>query len=312
MKNLKDLYKEKINIMQYFRENGVEENTNSLDAILVSYDYQAGSYTANYNNKTIVKNTYLQNGEYVDMTAGEYIQTAAKAVAKSINTLSFSSLLEVGMGEATTVCDILKDLPEEKQYWAGGIELSLSRLLYARKFEEQKGISGFNQAVGDMFSLPFEDNSIDLIFTYYCIAENRGKEEEAINEMLRVANKYVVLIEPSYELGNEETKERIDKMCYIKNLMNTLEKVDAKVLEHRLFDIFTYNTNSAITILEKKHSINKSTKKIDYACPICKKSLIRHKENLFCEDCYNIYPVIDGIPLLTSNNAILCSKYTEF
>lgn len=70
--------------------------------------------------------------------------------------------------------------------------------------------------------------------------------------MLRVSKDYLILVESSYELGNEETKERIDKLKYIKGLKETLKEVDADVIEHKLFDIFTYNNNSAITILKKE------------------------------------------------------------
>ena len=106
-------------------------------------------------------------------------------MSNEFNKLSFQTMLEVGIGEATTICDILEGLSEDKQAW--GIELSLSRLFYAQKFMEQKS-KNINLALGNMFSLPFADNSFDLVFTYYCIAESRGKEKSAIEEMLRVSS----------------------------------------------------------------------------------------------------------------------------
>ena len=160
--------------------------------------------------------------------------------------------------------------------------------------------------------MPFEDNSIDLVFTYYCIDAHRGKERQAVEEMLRVSSRYLILVEPTYELGNEETKRRIDEQYYIKNLQETLEKMDVRILEYRLFDVFTQNNNSAIIILEKMDKAEKKMEKLFYACPVCKKKLAEHKGNLYCDDCFNLYPVIGRIPVLLKDNAILCSKYLEF
>ena len=315
MDSLKELYSKKLNIMKYFREQGECQDGNSMDAVLCAYDYQAGDYTRNYYSEKLVKDTYVwkekeeEAYKKVDLTSGEFTRFAAKSIAKEMKALEFNSILEVGIGEATTICDILLDLPDKKNVY--GIELSLSRLYYAREFVEQKKVS-IELAVGDMFSLPFEDDSVDLVFTYYCIDAHRGKEKQALEEMLRVSRKYIILVEPTYELGNEETKKRIDEQRYINNLVETLSSMNVKILEHRLFDIFTYNNNSAITILEKTTKKEKEMKKIFYACPNCKKKLIKHEGNYFCENCYNVYPVLNNIPILLENNAVLCSKYLEF
>ncbi len=49
----------------------------------------------------------------------------------------------------------------------------------------------------------------------YCLESNKGKEKETLEELLRVAIEYIVLAEPSYESGNEETKKRIKDLCCI-------------------------------------------------------------------------------------------------
>lgn len=309
MDNLKDLYKKNINIMKFFRENSLEKDGNSMDAVLCAYDYQAGSYTENYYSDKVVKGVYLKDGDDIELTPGEYTRLAAKCLADVMKGLSFQTMLEVGIGEATTICDVVKNFSDNKDVW--GIELSLSRLLFAQKFSKQKEVE-INFAVGNMFSLPFPDNSMDLVFTYYCIDAHKGKEKQAIEEMLRVAKKYLILVEPSYELGNEETKKRIDEHCYIKNLLNTLNEMKLNVVEHRLFDIYTKNNNSAITIIKKNANENNMINEPSYSCPKCKKKLISHKGKFFCENCYYIYPIIEEIPVLLEENGILCSKYLEF
>lgn len=309
MEKLKELYNKNVNIMKYFREHGECKESNSMDAVLCAYDYQAGSYREKYYSDEVIKDVYLYEGKPIDLTSGEYTRLAAQKMAEVMNQFSFKSMLEVGIGEATTICDILADLSDDKEAW--GIEISLSRLLYAQKFSEEKNAK-INMAVGDMFSLPFPDDSVDLVFTYYCIDAHRGKEKQAVEEMLRVSKEYLILVEPTYELGNEETKKRIDEQCYINNLVNTLKEIDVEIIEHRLFDIFTHNNNAAITVLRKKKISAKRESEVSYACPVCKEKLIKHAENLFCPECYNVYPVIQNIPMLLKENAILCNKYLEF
>ncbi len=126
----------------------------------------------------------------------------------------------------------------------------------------------------------------------YCLESNKGKEKETLEELLRVAIEYIVLAEPSYESGNEETKKRIKDLCCIDNLESTIKNLNLNVIKHQFFKVVTYNNNTAITIIKKKR------KKIWIYC-----------EAYFGPECFNLYPVIHNIPILNLNNAILCSKY---
>ena len=85
----------------------------------------------------------------------------------------------------------------------------------------------------------------------YCLESNKGKEKETLEELLRVAIKYIVLAEPSYESGNEETKKRIKDLCCIDNLESTIKNLNLNVIKHQFFKVVTYN-NTAITIIKKK------------------------------------------------------------
>lgn len=305
--NTRELYNKNVNIMKYFREkNDTQEN--SMDAVLLAYDYQAGTYTKNYLYGT-EKNEYLLNGESVRLYPRDYTRIAAQCIAEELNKLDFKSLMEVGVGEATTICDVMKNLKDGPKE-AYGLELSLSRLLWAKKFAQKKQ-EEINFLLGNMFELPFPNDAIDVVFTYYCIDSHRGKEKQAIEEMLRVCRKYLILIEPSYELGNEQTKKRIDEMCYIKNICMTLDGINnISIVEHRLFNVFTPNNNSAITIIEKQHQATENLND-KYVCPACKSKLVFYKNNYFCNECLSVYPVIDGVPLLLKENRILCSNYTK-
>ena len=71
---------------------------------------------------------------------------------------------------------------------------------------------------------------------------------KAVNECGRVATKYVVLIEPSYESGSEVTKNHIYKKGYIKITSNLLKKLDLSIVFRKILPIKTFHNGSEIII----------------------------------------------------------------
>lgn len=303
--SIKDLYNKNINIMQFFRENK-EIEKNSIEAILCSYDLQAGTYVSNYYSDKILEEPYLIDGEKKFLTDKEFHQIYGRRIANVLNHLQFYSLLEVGIGEATTLCNVVKNLKEEKKIY--GLDLSLSRLLYAKKFAKDNKVD-IELSVGDMFHLPFADSSIDIIYTAHCIEPNTGKEKEAVKELYRVAKKYLVLIEPSYNLGNDLTKQRINEHKYIKGLYKSIQEMNLQVIYYDIFSATYYYNNGGIIII-KKNTEEKETDAI-YKCPYCNEIIKKYKNNFFCQNCSSIYPIIEEIGILAERNSIFCSKYMD-
>lgn len=303
---LKDLYKHGYNIMKFFRDNdNLKQNT--LDAILHSYDLQSGSYIEEYYSPEVLKNFFIIDGIPTSLTTQEAKQITGKRIADILSSLKFQTFLEVGTGEATTICDIFKHINGKDLY---GLDLSLSRLLYAKNFAYKNNID-IKLCLGNMFQLPFLDSSIDIVFTYHCIEPNTNHESDALQELYRVAKKYLILIEPSYELGNEITKKHIIENCYIKNLKKTIDKLGYTIENYELFSILYSNNNSALYIIKKDPppQSNEPTYNNIFACPNCGQKINMHKGNYFCPNCNVVYPIISEIPILNVNNAILCSKY---
>ena len=93
LNKIKELYRNNINIIDYLKSL-TSENSNDLETILISYDFQAGSYTKNTENNP------------------SYIDKYTSFLANVINKLGeFNSIIEVGVGEATTLGNLLKKLP---------------------------------------------------------------------------------------------------------------------------------------------------------------------------------------------------------
>jgi len=305
MKGIKKNYDKGHNVMEYLANiNQVGYNTTS--SILTSYDLQAGSY-----RKSVIENNTMDcflNGERKSIPKKEYLKHLAGYFSKEINQYTYESILEAGIGECTTASVLIPKL-ETLQTNFRGFDISASRIVVGYEVFNEDHIDNTGLFVADLNHIPLTDNAVDIVYTVHAIEPNTLNATKIIKELYRICSKYVILLEPSYELGNQETKDNIDKHKYIKNLQNIINDLGFTIQKHELFPISSYHNQTAITII-KKNLIEKETKN-EFACPICKRSLILHKEHYFCKDCYLVYPVIGDIPMLTKNNGILFSKYLD-
>jgi len=307
MDNLKDLYNKNINLMNYLRNiHNVEEN--EADFILKSYDLQAGSYVEAFNSNETITNSYIDNVKQ-PTTLKNIIDCMTTELARNINELGeFSSILDAGIGEATFLVP-LADRLNNKNIDFYGFDISASRINVANKFSEDNNLH-INTFVGDMNYIPLPDKSIDIVYTAHAIEPNTNNEKNIIKELFRITNKYLICIEPSYNLGNQETKKNIDKHKYIKNLKREAENLDGEIIKYELFPCGTYNNQSEIIII-KKEAQKSITDDTNYVCPVCREELKLHKNNFYCKNCLCVYPILDNIPILLPGSRIIYSKYIE-
>ena len=204
LNRIKQLYtEENVNIMNFLKQE-CNESSNDIADILISYDFQAGTYIkAFYNNQQF----------YFD-----YLKPLAKIIDET--GVNCKSLLDCGTGEGTVLTPLLKMI-EHKFEHVGAVDISWSRIknaqLFSKKFYNNWDKVDF--AVGDMFNLPCADNSFDIVFTHHAIEPNGGKEKQILSELYRVANKYLILVEPAYDLvDNDKIRRRMEEHGYINNL----------------------------------------------------------------------------------------------
>lgn len=290
LNQIKNVYENNGNIMKYLRDLEGKES-NSLVDILISYDFQAGSYIESYVKKPEIKDTYC------------------KKLAKIIDSLgSYESIMEVGVGEATTLGNVLKSI-KNKSVLTYGCDLSWSRIKYARKFIELQSLNNVNLFVADLFNLPVKDNSIDIVYTSHSIEPNGGKEKEALMELYRVTNKYLVLLEPAYEFANDESKNRMRYHGYVTNLYSTAADLGYEIIEYKLFGINSNPLNpTGLMIIKKDGKIRKED---PICCPITKTDLTLINNCYFSKDSFLLYPVVDEIPCFLPQNAILATKFLD-
>jgi hypothetical protein len=291
-RELQALYAQGKNITRLLRETqGLQYNSNEI--IEIAYDLQTGSYIAALENANMEKHKR------------EYASEIAKAI---LSVCKPTSILEAGVGEATTLSGVLQSLSANISSY--GFDLSWSRVAYAKRWLEKNGLSKTTLCTGNLLHIPFADNSVDVVYTSHSIEPNGGKEEQILQELFRVARKFVILLEPGYELANEEAKRRMDSHGYCKNLKGIAESLGYVVLKHHLFPCVANPLNpTAITIIEKNGDIAPPLHIL--ACPKFKTPLEEIGQMLFSPEALVIYPVLGGIPCLRIENGVFASKYKE-
>lgn len=287
---IKELYQQGSNLMEFLRT--ANNGHNDAETIMISYDFQAGSYIK----------TAEQNKEYFDKYTA--------AIENVMNQLGeFHSIMEVGVGEATVMTPLMqKLLTTRKDLKMLGFDISWSRVNFARHYSTSNQVD-IDLFTGNLFNIPLADNSVDIVYTSHSLEPNGGKEKEALKELFRVASQYIVLLEPSFEFATDEGRGRMDKHQYIKFINKHAEELGYEVIEHRLFDTFINPLNpTALTVIKKNAAERQSS---NLVCPITKSKLLPLKGSLFSDESLMVYPIVDGIPCLLAENAILASHFNS-
>lgn len=284
------------NISQYLRET-TNSDTNTPDITLISYDLQAGDYTAKDNpgfDNGSVYETYNNLSDHFSDMIDDF-------------SLENISLMEVGVGEGNMlyrVCNKLKT----KVSKVFGLDISLSRLLYAQDNCLKNGVSDLSLMCSDMATIPLPDNSIDVLYTCFSIEPNRGREEQILKELYRVSNKYLIIMETSNEFGGKNVQDHIDKHCYVKDISKKCKSMGFNLIREYMSPFYFNEDNRPNIMIFKK---NDSTREdCLYVSPHNHNNLISSGGNLFDPMDKQVFPVVKGISVFTES--ILCSKYLKF
>ena len=299
LKKIRKLYDEGVNIIKYIK-NESQSDKNTSEMVMISYDLQAGSYI-----KKAQENPKWES-EYSD------------AYAKIFDQLGkYHSILEVGVGEGTTLYNLVSRMSNVPSN-VYGFDISYSRIKYAMNYLKKNNINNSTLFMGDLFNAAIQDNSIDVVYTSHALEPNGGREREALTELYRITKKYLVLFEPGYELADSETRAFMEQHGYAKNLYSTAMNLGYKVIEHKLIveqdPISVNKNNTAVLVIEKKNdcdAVSASLQGIPLACPITKAPLELIRNNYYCKESLLLYPIVDQIPCLLPENAIISTHYLD-
>lgn len=283
------------NAMEYARKQ-LGRDVNTAVATLLAYDLQAGSY---------IKGA-LENPEGRDLWCSQLAEILNPLVVEG------SSILEVGCGEATTLAGVLRALDRTPQ--ALGFDISWSRCKHGLDWLSQKQVAA-NLFVADLFDIPLDDDSVDVVYTSHSLEPNGGKEEQAVAELLRIARRAVVLIEPAYELSNEAAQARMRSHGYVRNLKQVAEKLGTTVSDYRLLDYCVNPLNpSGLLLLEKKRDKGNKlppVSEIKWRCPLTHSAMVESASGFYSSQTGVVYPVLSGIPLLRAEHAVVASAFEQ-
>lgn len=277
------------NVMEYARRTlGREENL--IAATQIAYDLQAGTYVSHA----------LSDPESKRQWCLQMAGLVAKHLPQS------GTVMEVGSGEATTLAGLLNFLPHKPSF-ALGFDISWSRCKHGRGWLNRMAQDA-ELFVADLFHIPLEDSSVDVVYTSHSLEPNGGREYEALSELLRVARCAVVMVEPIYELAAPKARERMEHHGYVRNLKTTAESLGFTVEDYRLLDFCVNSLNPSGVVTVVKPNRCEPTQPL-WRCPLTHTPLFPSDAAFYSISTGLVYPVLDGIPLLCRDHAILASAY---
>lgn len=153
--------------------------------------------------------------KYSDENESRYNEEFAKFTRDLATSLRCTSVLEVGCGTGID----LRLFPDT--FEIHGIDLNDHALDIAK---EKFTTAGFKK--GDITDLPFEDSSIDFVFTHKLLNYlDDDTLEKGVAEMYRVARKYIMNCEIY-----DKTEKQIDENHKFRNMGERWEEYNVKIV----------------------------------------------------------------------------------
>jgi ubiquinone/menaquinone biosynthesis C-methylase UbiE/uncharacterized protein YbaR (Trm112 family) len=293
MREIRDAYRRGGNIMDLLRKaSGRTEN--SIPAVLTAYDLQAGSY-----RRSLREPGYRARKDH-----------NTTIVAKVLDEIGGDTLLDAGVGEATTLVPVLQKV-QNTYSLVVGFDLSWSRLAHAREHLTAHQLSNVHLLSADLFRMPFASESFDVVFTSHALEPNHGRESAGLAELARVSRKWVVLFEPSYEHGSSETRESIIRKGYVRGLADAARTAGLEIVRDELAGfVCSPGNETGLLLLRKEESASKSRSNTNWlACPSCKGEITCVKQHYYCRVEGLVFPIIDNLPCLLPEHAILATQF---
>lgn len=294
---IKSVYETGGNIIQYLK--GSHDTKNDIESIMISYDLQSGSYLEEYQQDANFRKQKHQQAEKIARLIDEF-------------SCSVHSVMELGVGEATTLIPLLEHIKRKDIRWVGGNDISYSRIYVAKKFAEEKNMKNINLFVADIFNMPLADNSIDVVYTNHSLEPNGGSEAILLEELYRIAKKYIILLEPDYERADIKSKQRMDKHGYVKGLSRIAKEKNWHIIVDEPFGISLNVANpTGLLVIQKDAKTNDLFEELTYRCPVTYTEIKKVGNAYFSPQSMLAYPIMNDIALLRKENAILASKMLE-
>lgn len=287
----KKCYSKGENITEFLR-NELNENKNTSTIIEMAYDLQA-SFKTNTNKNLKQLNAYEK---------GKILESYTK---------KGDSLLDVGCGEFRMLSPLLNTIPIKFSNVIA-FDISWSRLKKGLSFFKKNNKSVNDKIeifVADIHEIPLQDKCIDIVTSNHSLEPNGASLSNLLSELFRVTKRKLVLFEPSYELNSKEGKERMERLGYIKDIEKEVSKLGGKVSNIIPIKNTLNSLNpTACYVIEPPNSSRKILKeKPVLSVPGTNYQLNKSNSFLESKDTGLLFPILEDIPILRSNLAILAT-----
>lgn len=293
-KELFDSYKRGENITELLR-NQRNSGANTEEIIEIAYDLQTGSYVSSLEKPEMRRHK----------------EDYGKAIASEITSLtSVTSVLEPGVGEGTTLSFVMKSFESQPSH-VHGFDVSWSRIGCCRRWLSDQSCDGVHLSVASILHAPYADDSFDIVYTSHAIEPNGGNERAILAELYRVASRFLILLEPGFELAAEDARERMRKLGYCTGLVENAKALEMEVIKHELFPYSANPLNpTAMTVIAKNPSASPAVPTL--ACPHYLTPLTDYPDSLYSPGSLRAYPKIKGIPCLRREDGVIASAYDTY
>jgi ubiquinone/menaquinone biosynthesis C-methylase UbiE len=269
----------------------------SFEAIQISYDLQAGSYT----------NLAASEAGLAEKAA------FAEALAPHIGG-GFVSLLDAGVGEATSLAPVLELIEQELDVLA--FDSSVSRLMWARRnlsrISHQTRLFAANTA-----HIPLPDRSVDVVLSVHSLEPNGGREAELLRELLRVTARRMVLIEPTTTFASPSQRARMERLGYCQNLAGVLDSLGVEIAVHEPWSVNSNRENVADLIIVdiQQPADNSSTtaeaNRAEFVAPTSLARLEEFGSGLYSRTDGLFFPRIADLPILIREKGIIATQLLD-
>lgn len=161
------------------------------------------------------------------------------------------SLVEVGAGDLSSLVGIARVIdPQPRRL--GAVDISEQRLIVGRRWARDQHVDVGVMAAANGMALPFADSTWDVVLTYSCLEQNSVPLDLILRELHRVTGRYLVLVEPSYELGHPLFRRRIRKAGYVRGIPTVARKLGFDIIRHDSMPVRRYISDLALTVIAKR------------------------------------------------------------
>jgi Methyltransferase domain len=290
---LRQAYSRGENIVQLLTNRNPDLDRSEI--IEIAYDIQSGSYTR----------AAVDNPERLKRYAHEIHEIVKQYLTEN------DVILDCGAGELTTLSALSEHLPSQCQLLA--CDISLSRLRVGRRFAKRamrgdlaRELSLF---VADMVRLPLADSSVDVIFTSHALEPNHGRERELLAELLRVARRQLLLLEPSWENADEVGRARMEQHGYVRDLPLHIKAAGGRLVSVEPLPNPLNPLNPTYCYVVESNDQESQPSFVDQAfhCPRSGYPLQRQQSYWWSQEGGWAFPEIDGIACLREKHGVLMS-----